>query len=357
MRFRVVAINRIVGQIFSIGAGIILAIFGFGYWALVVRRLLLHLCGAIGSWIFCGWRPGLPSFNSNIWPLLKFTFNTYGSFVLNYIRRNIDKILIGRVIGTKQLGFYDRAYYLSTMLLSQLSNRLANVGASTLSKLRDNPTQFIHYYSRIVAILSFIGLPLSVMLTFVGYDVIILLLGSEWDYTGKIFTALCPGIGISILYYTYIWLHISLGRADRWFRWGIFESIFSVLALIIGLKYGVIGVAIAYSVSFFILIGPAIWYAGKPIELKYNFIFLITWKYFFSSILSGVVYFLIIHKIDYVSNYIGNLNILVRILVLCIFYVPLYLGTIICIFQSIKPISSFITLVKETFPSLLKLKK
>lgn len=356
MRFRIVALNRIFIQIVSISTGIILAICGFGYWALIVRRLLVPFMGAIGGWVLCGWRPGLPSFGIGVFPMVKFALNTYGNFLLNYLRRNMDKILIGRFIGIKELGYYDRAYYLSTMLPAQMTNPLSNVAISTLSKLRDEPEKYLHYYSKMISHLSFIGILLSTVLILIGRDVVVLLLGPEWVYTGEIFSALGLGIGIIIIYNSHGWLHVSLGRADRWFRWGVFQLIASIVAVVIGLQFGAIGVALAYSISFCFLLVPAIWYAGRPIGLKFSFIISVTWKYYVSSILSGSFCWYLLFKINVISTIFIDLNIFIRILTaifLCLFS---YLGFIIILFQGVKPISSFLGLIKEIIPGMVKIK-
>ena len=115
-----------------------------------------------------------------------------------------------------------------------------------------------------------IGMLLSVILTVIANDLILLLLGTQWKETGQILIAFGPAVGMILIYYTNGWIHLSLGRADRWFRWEIMASIATVLCFIIGLPFGTLGVAIAYSLSFYVLTGPALWYAGRPINLSFS---------------------------------------------------------------------------------------
>ncbi|TIP78169.1 MAG: lipopolysaccharide biosynthesis protein, partial [Mesorhizobium sp.] len=64
------------------------------------------------------------------------------------------------------------------------------------------------------------------------------------------------------------WLFISQGRSGDFMRWGIITALTSVLAFIVGLPYGALGVAIAYAVSEY-LRTPFLWlYIGKTGPLR-----------------------------------------------------------------------------------------
>ena len=54
------------------------------------------------------------------------------------------------------------------------------------------------------------------------------LLGPGWEESGRIFTFFGPGIGVMLLYNTHGWIHLSAGRPDRWFRWGVIEFLCSL---------------------------------------------------------------------------------------------------------------------------------
>ena len=60
------------------------------------------------------------------------------------------------------------------------------------------------------------------------------------------------------------WLHVAAGRADRWMRWGVYSAIVQLLALAVGLPFGVTGVAVAYAIAMFGLFVPALVYSGRP---------------------------------------------------------------------------------------------
>ena len=72
------------------------------------------------------------------------------------------------------------------------------------------------------------------------------------------------------LYGTIGWIHLSIGTADRWFRWVIMEFSVTGLLFLLGIPWGPEGIAVAWTLSFWILTIPAFWYAGRPFEVWFT---------------------------------------------------------------------------------------
>ncbi len=127
MQFHRVSANQVSAAITSNLIAITLALQGWGYWAIVAKWVTLPLASAIGAWILCQWRPGRPARDTGVKDMLKFALNTYGNFTLNYLSRNLDKVLIGWRYNAQLLGNYEKAYYFFVMPVNQLSYPLTNV--------------------------------------------------------------------------------------------------------------------------------------------------------------------------------------------------------------------------------------
>jgi PST family polysaccharide transporter len=160
MRFFALAINEIIGITLSVIAAIIMALAGMGYWVLVLRPIILATSIAVGCWILCGWRPGMPSRGSGVKPMIKFGINTVAYYIVDYFARNTDKALIGWK-GAFTLGFYSKAFQLFLAPVSQLTIPLTGVAVATLSKLNKDPSKYHSYFLNAVQAVAFIGLPFS----------------------------------------------------------------------------------------------------------------------------------------------------------------------------------------------------
>lgn len=350
MQFYLVSGIAVSARAVSVFLAIILAWAGWGYWALVVNTVAYPFSAAIGAWYYCHWRPGEPGKIKDIMSMLKYAIHTYGNFTLNYFARNIDKLLVGWRYGAEYLGFYKKAYDLFSLPANQLTAPLSNVALAALSRLVGEPLKYQHYYLSAISTISFVGMALSAILTLAGYDIIILILGPQWEKAGDIFCYFGASIGIMLIHSTQGWLHLSLGRPDRWVRWSIFESIFTTIAFIIGLPFGITGVAIAYTVTFYLLVVPALLYAGKPIELKLSSVLSATWKYFAAAILSTAISYTVVFSFNITAPFFTKLNILIRIILSSILCLSLYLSLTIVLHRGIQPINQFISTAYQMLP-------
>ena len=197
-------------------------------------------------------------------------------------------------------------------------------------------------------------MPLSAILTLTGKDFILLVLGSQWTKSGEIFCYFGASISMMFIQSTQGWLHLSLGRPDRWFRWSILSFIITGCFFLIGLPFGIKGVAIAYSLSFYVLVIPCLWYAGRPIELKIESLISAIWRYFAAALTAGLLSFVILYKLNYVVSLFTDLHVFFRIIFASTLCFALYLILVILFYQSLSPIKNFFSIVYQMLPVSLK---
>jgi O-antigen/teichoic acid export membrane protein len=352
MEFYKIAACDIAAMLASVGVAIALAYRGWGYWALVAKWVVAPAVTTAAAWAFCGWRPGLPSLGTGARPMLKFAFNTYGNFVLAYLGRTVDKVLLGRFQGSQALGYYDRAYQFSMLLPSQLYGPLNSVGVPAFSRLASDPAKYRQTFLKLFSMMAFVCLPASAVLTLTGRDVIFLMLGPQWNSAGEIFSIFGISIGVMMLYYKHPTLHISLGTTDRWLRWAVISSLATVLLIVMGLPFGAKGVAVAYSASFYILIGPALWYAGRPVQLEISSLISAVWKYFVAALAAGLACWFMTNRLGATAELVSHLNVVVRILVSSALCTSLYLVLVLVLYRGVEPFSQFITIVRDMIPGM-----
>jgi polysaccharide transporter, PST family len=348
MKFNLFAAAQVLATFISTGLAIGLAFGGLGVWSLVLRWISLPFATTVFAWFFCRWKPGIPAKGTSIREILIFGNKTYGNFFLTYIRNNLDKVLVGKAFGKTPLGHYDRSAQLSSVLPNQLTIALSGVGIATLSRLSNDPPRYKNYVFKAVSVLAFLGFPGSVLFTLLGKDIILVLLGDRWSIAGEIFTALGPGIGAFVLFSVNAWLHLSLGRADRLLRWGFVLLGTSVVCYSLGLLFGPVGVAAAYSVMFYLLLIPALTYAAKPAGLNASFFVGILWRYWTAAFVSGATYWLIFYRFAPAARFYGGLFPLLRICFGSLCYPALYLAFMVALFRGWQPVTMVFSLIRDT---------
>jgi polysaccharide transporter, PST family len=350
LRFSVTSTLDVLSNVVSVVVSIILASAGWGYWALVAAVVARPLVQTVGAWCACQWIPSFPRRIPGTASIVRFAMHVYGRFSFNYVTRNTDNLLVGWRFGPASLGFYKKAYDLFLLPANQLLIPIADVVLSTLSRLERGSAEYRRYFLNGLSILAFVGLGAGTILTLVGKDMIRLLLGAKWGEAGHIFTFFGPGIGIMLIYGPSGLIHLSIGRADRWFRWVVIEFAVTVLLFSIGLHWGPTGIASAWSASFWILFIPAYWYAGKPIHFGVTPVLAAVWRYVLGSLLAGSATAAIIREVPFLVAAQHIPGALVRMVATSLLFLVLYLAAIIALHGGPEPLFRFARLLPEMLP-------
>lgn len=350
MRFAAVSANDVVARVMNTAVAILLALRGWGYWALVAGIVAQGLSTAIGAWWLCRWIPSLPRRGVGTGAMLRFAANVYGRFSAWYFERNFDNLLVGWQFNAAALGFYKKAYDLFALSGSQLISPLDNVALSALSRLNQDPVRFRRYLANSLGIIAFVGMAAGADLTLVGKDVVRLVLGPKWSESGRIFELFGPGIGVMLLYSTVGWIHLSIGKPGRWLRWTLVESAFTALLFVLALPWGPAGIAVAWSVSFYILLIPSFWYAGRPIQLGASQLLAAVWKYAMASLLAGWVTAIILRRSAFSAMPASAGGALEDIVVISGMFLILYLGAVILLHRGCAPLRQLGNLLLELAP-------
>jgi len=351
MEFPAIAVLNIVARGASVLVSIILAWMGWGYWSLVIGTVALPLGTTAGAFFLCPWMPGLPRRVAGTAKLVRYAINVYGHFTVNYFARNMDNVLVGWRFGAVPLGFYKKAYDLFALSSNQLVSPLSVVAVAALSRLKDDALQYRRYFLRSLAILAFVGMGVGADLSLVGKDLIRVVLGPGWDEAGRIFIYFGPGIGVMLLYYTHGWLHLSIGTANRWFRWGLIEFGFTALLFILALPWGPVGIATAWTASFWVLMLPSFWYAGRPIGFGIGPVLETIWRYVAASVLAGCASAWLAWHFHPFGTGEGIGDALARGTTVSLLFSALYLMAVVALFRSFEPVQQLVKLLPDMLPS------
>ena len=281
---------------------------------------------------------------------LKFALNVYAHFAFSYSTRNTDNLLVGWRFGASALGFYKKAYDMFVLPESQLLAPLSAVVVSTLSRLNGDREQYRRYFLRGISVLALLGMGIGMDFTLVGGDIIRLLLGPGWEEAGKIFAIFGLGIGVMLLYNAHGWIHLSIGRPERWFRWGLMEFACTAGMFLLMLHWGPKGIALAWTASFFVLLIPSLWYAGRPIGLSIGPVLTIIWKFFVASVIAAGSTAWLIHMMPQFEAIPGAVGALARLVSYSLLFTTLYLGAVVALHRGLEPIRHAAGLLGDLLP-------
>jgi PST family polysaccharide transporter len=264
MRFHVLTIIDIASSALSLAAAAAVAYVTHSYWALVVAGVVGTFTSSGIALLVSGWRPGRPRFDRGVLQMARFGAGIFLSNMMSYLSRNADNLLIARRFGPVSLGYYDRAYKLMLMPLTQITWPISRVMMPVLSRLQDRPKQYAETYLTTITLIMAVAQPALITAAVLGRPIILLLLGEKWAPAIPIFQWLSAAGVHQVVTSSLGWLYLSQGRAKHYAIAGTFGSITTVAAFLIGLHWGAVGVAAAYTISDYALRFPFSWlYVGR----------------------------------------------------------------------------------------------
>lgn len=246
VRFRNIAQAEILAASLGLCAALYLAWKDAGVYALVGQILTTSVLMTAQLWFFSRWRPALVWRNSELNGVWRFGGNLVGFNVISYFARNADNILIGKFLGSGELGLYNLAFrlmYLPTQTIVYAVNRVLFPVYSEKLRTGKNVT---NYFLKIVALVALIIAPLSFGLWSVREPLIALLLGARWEGSIAVLAWLAPAGFLQALLYTTGSVFMSAGRTDILLKLAVITTTITVAAFAIGVKFGIVAVAAAY---------------------------------------------------------------------------------------------------------------
>ncbi len=343
LEFKKLTITVVFSLILSGSIGIFLAYKGFGVWSLVFQNLSLTLFRAIFLWLASSFSPKLVFSWQRVENFFVFSLQVLGYNIINFFSRNLDYLLIGKFLGAAPLGYYTLAYRLMLSPLRNVSNTIGVVLSPAFCEIQDNKPKIREAYLKSIQCISLVTFPMMLGLFAIAPEFVSVIYGSKWKPAIFVIRVLCftgilQSIGDNIPS-----IFLSTSRADIQLKWSIVSVSLTCLAIIIGLNWGINGVAIAYTSIQFLLWLPSNIIANRLIDLKTrDFI-----ASFFPISLISFIMLAIIIEFHHIQKSVLNLNSLYLMISSIVLGICCYLSLLL-LFR-IKIVNELIKMLKDMF--------
>jgi O-antigen/teichoic acid export membrane protein len=264
MRFKAIALIEVGSMATGVLVGVVMALLRYGYWSLVGLSLAMEIAAFLLTGAVSRWRPQLPSRGSGIGPLLAFgAHQTAGNFIFG-LARGCDNLLIGRGYGPAAVGLYSRGAALVIRPMEQFLLPIDAVFLPTLSRLQSQPERYRSTFLRLYEAIAMTVFFLSSLLLALSYPLTLVLLGHKWENAAPIFAGFTFTAIQLPLSTAGNWLLTSQGRGKDIFRVTSIAAFLTLASFLVGLPFGPLGVAIAFSATGLLVRLPILYYiAGR----------------------------------------------------------------------------------------------
>ena len=268
MEFRPLELRQMTATLAGGVVGIVVALQGYGAWAIITQQIAISAVSTVLLWTFSPWRPHMTFSVASLRGVAGFGANVFGARLLFYVSRNADNLLIGRVLGPAALGAYALAYSIMLVPLERIAAPVYEVLFPAFSRLGDDTRRIARSWLRANRMIAAISLPAMAGMIVVAPDFVQVVLGERWsDATPVIRILAWVGLVQSLVRLNSSVLQ-ARDRTDLLLRWSLLITAVNVGAFVLGLQWGVVGVAACYAVANTALQPLNVWLTGRSVGVR-----------------------------------------------------------------------------------------
>jgi PST family polysaccharide transporter len=246
-----------------------MAYLGYGVWSLVFGQIAGAVASVLLVWIILPWRPRLTLDRKTAGGLIKFGTSVTASDIITQITDNLDYIIVGRIFGLVPLSIYTLAYRLPEMLLIGNLWVMGGVVFPAFSSIQDRPEELRRGFLASVRLVQLIAVPICLGLLIAAEPIVRVVFGDQWLEAIPVLRVLAVYAWVYSLGYHVGGLYKAIGRPDILLRLSLLTLVIIVPSLLIGARFGIIGVALGHLVAVLIRrtvsLGIATRYVGVTI--------------------------------------------------------------------------------------------
>jgi O-antigen/teichoic acid export membrane protein len=240
--------SPLIKGVISIG----MAYLGYGVWSLVFGQIAGAIASVVLVWMILPWRPRLRLDRNIAAGLMKFGASVTVIDIINEITDNIDYIIVGRIFGLVPLSIYTLAYRLPEMLLIGNLWVMGGVVFPAFSTIQDKPKELQRGFLASVRIVELIAVPICLGLLIAADPIVRVVFGEQWLEAIPVLRVLAIYAWVYSLGYHVGGFYKAIGRPDILLKLSILTLIIIIPALLIGARFGIIGVAIGHLIAILI---------------------------------------------------------------------------------------------------------
>jgi PST family polysaccharide transporter len=246
--FRRIAYAEMAGVITGGTVAAVAAYFGVGYWALVVQVMVTDLVIAVMLVAAAG--GPVPTLRIGAARgLFQFGSRVFLATGLGFTARNLDNVLVGRYLGAASLAYYGLAYKVLLAPVQMLGHVVSGVYFPAAARAAADADRIRQGLERATRGLAVTAIPSMALVGIAAPQLVGVALGASWLPAVPVLQVLAfTGARQAIMSITTP-LMMGLGRAALLLRFTATAALVQVVGIVIGLHWGVLGVAWGYSLA------------------------------------------------------------------------------------------------------------
>lgn len=247
----------------ALGVAVWMAVTGFGVWALIVQQIVLNVITAAWAFLRSRFRPGLVFSRADLAPHFGFGRDTVVASMVTYLREQSTPLVIGKVLGTADLGIFAMASRFLRLPMFGLAGPAGRVIYVRLTQVREDPAAFRAVMLAATRLLSFLILPGMTAIAMVSETLFVLLLSERWAEVAPVFALAAGGAALIAVTSPAVSALTALGLTMKRLRLTIEITVFWLFLLAASVSFGLLVIAAARTLWMIVML-PRHWAYLEP---------------------------------------------------------------------------------------------
>lgn len=237
--FRKVFISSTIAGLISGLMSIIMAVNGYGVWALVIFQLSNQIISTIVLWLLISWKPSIQFSFIAVKELYSFGWKILLSSVIDISYREIRALIIGRKYSVSMLGYYNRGQQFPQLIIGNINASIQAVLLPALAHQQDHSVRMKAMMRRSITISSFLVFPLMVGLAIIAEPLIVVLLTEKWLPAVPFLQIFCASFALWPIHTANLQAINAMGRSDIYLKLEIIKKLCGLIILVLTLFFGI----------------------------------------------------------------------------------------------------------------------
>ena len=249
MKFKLSFFVSLIGTLSSAVIGIIMALKGFGVWALIVQALSSSIINSIILWIIAKWVPSLVFSFSRLKQLFSFGWKLLCVGLLENLYLELRSLIIGKMYTSESLAHYNRGEQFPKIISVTVNSSIKTVLFSAVAKEQENLIVLKKMIKRSLKTSSYLLFPLLIGLLLTADHLVPLLLTDKWIPSIPYLRLFCVVYMFMPLQTTNMQVYKGVGKSGLSLFLEIIKKIIGVSGLLLTMKHGPISIASAFAIT------------------------------------------------------------------------------------------------------------
>lgn len=242
LEFRIQMKISVLASVVSGIVAIVMAWAGYGIWSIAAQGLVSTGLTTALLWMLNGWRPSFVFSMASLRRLFSFGGYVLLINVLDAFYSRLSSLLIGKLYGARELGFYVRAEGARDIPMGVMANVISSVAFPVFSAAAGDRAALREGMRRSVRGMMMLNVPMMLGLYAVAKPLMLMMFGEQWLPAVPMLQVLCLACLLMPLWLVNVQVLKALGLSRLFFRLEVGLKLLGCVVVVAGASVGVMGV-------------------------------------------------------------------------------------------------------------------